>query len=349
MASRRIIFVLSGGCGPFIRSLPVMAILRERGHHVGFIAIDDVGCKLVGRGYESVEVPWLGPRDGSLLPPLTGAWRDSEHFWAMLGYKDPVWIYRLWSIYKERVEAFRPDLIVGDVSVEAKVVSSILGVPFVSITQSCFYPDRDQRCVRYWDRPSPTPISVLNEVNSVLVDFCLPEIHSFEELFVGDYTVVPSFPEFDRILNCAEVTYVGPILWTDSTERSLSNLDQLQRPVIFVYPGRLQDFVGMSGAVLLKSCLTALADLDVHVVVSHGGVFTPTKETKCASPLANLNKPENSTFVDWLPLECAYRRSDFVVHHGGHGSCMATFKYGRHHLSFQPIQSVSTTLEHLLN
>jgi len=327
---KRIFCFLSGGVGSFIRLVPIMEELKAQGYTLAYSAIDDVTKKMSALGYERIMVPWIASQDQALLFPETTHWYDAADYWGALGYKDKRWIRELWSVYYEQVKAFKPDLIVGDLAIEMNVVSKMLGVPLVAITQSCYHPLVKGGRLRSWqDAPADKP-GVIPEVNQVLSEFDLEPIERFEELFVGDVTIIPSFPEFDRLEQGPhETLYVGPILWDGDLDIHIAPSTNLKRPPIFVYTGRIQDHFGeLGGLFVLETCLSAFSRIKTPVIISHGGVLVSHQGAADVELLHGHTVSNNIQLVDWMPLYLAYGMSRLVIHHGGHGSCMATFQYG---------------------
>lgn len=105
------------------------------------------------------------------------------------------------------------------------------------------------------------------------------------------------------------------------------------RPVAFAEPGELPEWpsgrheplvyvtLGTAfGAVpLLKTVATALAPLDVRVLLAAG----PSVDVR---DLAGL--PENVVVRPWVPQAAALARADVVVHHGGSGTTLGALAAG---------------------
>jgi len=305
--TKKIFFGFSAGMGPFIRCVPIMQKLRTLGYELAYNAIDNVTEKMALLDFKLIDVPWVSGQNVDLLPPLTSYWYDAGDYWGALGYKDPE-------------KQFQPDLIVGDFSIEAQITARLLDVPFISITQSCYHPQVRNGRLRWWeDVPSDKP-SPVAEINSVLSKLELDTIQQVEELFIGDITVIPSFETFDVLETCPSHThYVGPILWDGFFSDYPTTIEPTDEPTIFVYTGRLQDFVGDSGTFILEQALTHFISSNMNIVISVGSLDSLPD---------NLPDTEKIKLVEWIPISEAYQNTSLVMHHGGHGSCMATFKYG---------------------
>jgi len=321
---RRIFFGFSAGIGPFIRCVPLMEKLRLLGFEVSYNAIDNIRLKMNKMGFQLIDVPWVTGLDQSLLPSPKAKWFDAGEYWATIGYKDKKWIKKLWLTYTECVASFKPDLIVGDFSIESRIAAELLKVPYLSITQSCYHPNCKEGRLRWWEDVPKDKIDVKEEVNDVLQELNLNTINKLEELFTGDITVIPSFPEFDELVStCNTTRFVGSILWDGELDNSHSfNFADNVSNNIFVYPGRMHDFVGESGLSLIKWVNEYLGNTRYDIYVSCG--FMDKIESIADFPILR----ENIRLVKWIPVENAYKNSKMVIHHGGHGSCMASIVFG---------------------
>jgi hypothetical protein len=320
---KRIFFGFSAGLGPFIRCLPIMNGLRDRGCTIAYNAIDNVTEKMARLGYELIEVPWITGQDESLLPEMTPTWFDADQYWGALGYKDANWVRKLWLAYADCVGRFKPDLIIGDFSIESRVTAMLLGVPHIGITQACYHPSGKGGRLRYWQPMPEDKPSATTEVNEVLTILKLPTISRLEDLFLGDTTIIPGFPEFDVLENEPTNTrFVGPILWNGAFPAAGGIEKSGMKGNIFLYPGRFEDFVSDAGLKMTRLLVEYFAHTRFNLYVSCGNM-SDTKRYFNPSTL-----PSNITFLDWTAMEDAYRNSMLVIHHGGHGSCMASFMYG---------------------
>jgi UDP:flavonoid glycosyltransferase YjiC (YdhE family) len=160
----------------------------------------------------------------------------------------------------------------------------------------------------------------------------VPLLKCFEEIFTGVLTLIPSFPEFDPIDNIKQYNthYLGPVLFDpieDAKKEDKILFDRRDsKPTIFCYTARFHDNVGESGIKIFKAITHALRCFDANVIISTGSA----SDKKIALEILNESnyKSEQFNLIDWVPMGIAYGRSDIVIHHGGHGSCLGQFLYG---------------------
>jgi UDP:flavonoid glycosyltransferase YjiC (YdhE family) len=153
----------------------------------------------------------------------------------------------------------------------------------------------------------------------VLSEHGLPSIGKTEELFVGDLTLVAGTPETDPVPEKANVIHVGPILWQRPDAKLPDWIGALgkERPLVWVYTGNptygpIAPWA--DSIVVLQSCAEALAGENVEVVLTTG--HHPLSEDEVAALPANFH------YEPWLPGIAMAEKSDLLIHHGGHGSCM---------------------------
>jgi len=146
------------------------------------------------------------------------------------------------------------------------------------------------------------------------------------ELLIGDITLVLGMPETDPLPPNTNVTYIGPILWQRRDEKLPAYVANLSRekPVIWLYPGNLQYVRGSStfgdSAVVLQSCIEALENEDVQVVLSTGHHSIPRRF---------ISLPSNFHHEPYVPGFAMAEKSDLLIHHGGYGSCQTGLYAGK--------------------
>jgi MGT family glycosyltransferase len=169
----------------------------------------------------------------------------------------------------------------------------------------------------WWKTPPaamPTPVPTINRV---MARYGLPAIEKYEDLCVGDLTLVVGTPETDPLPEGTDVTYVGPILWQNSKDQLPEWVTRLgsEKPLIWVYSGN--PHYSMAGGsfdslVVIQACAAALADENVQVVLTTGHHALPEE----VQPL-----PANFRHEPFLPGLAIAERCDLLIHHGGYGSC----------------------------
>jgi len=132
-------------------------------------------------------------------------------------------------------------------------------------------------------------------------------------------------PETDPLPATADVTYVGPILWQKpgaTLPDWIANLGR-EKPLIWVYSGNPRyssKSETLDSMVVVRACISALANEDMHVVLTTGHHPLP-KEV--------LPLPANFRHEPYVPGLAMAERSDLLIHHGGYGSCQTGLCMGK--------------------
>jgi UDP:flavonoid glycosyltransferase YjiC (YdhE family) len=307
----------SNDLGLLARTIPVGRKLAMRGHEVAFCnpapapsaVIREAGLANLGLR--------LGPFPTVFAPPTADVW-NVDHFSALIGYLDENSVRGGCEGMMELITGYGADVVVDSWNVTACLAARALRRPLVTIIQADMHPDN--RGFIWWKDPPPdipTPVPVLNRL---LSERGLPPIRKTEELFVGDLTLVAGTSETDPVPEKSAVVHVGPILWQTPDARLPGWLDALGqgRPLVWVYTGNPTYGPVAPWAdsiVVLRSCAEALAGEDLDVVLTTG--HHPLSEDEVAA------LPANFRYEPWLPGIAMAEKSDLLIHHGGHGSCMA--------------------------
>jgi len=149
-------------------------------------------------------------------------------------------------------------------------------------------------------------------------------VRRLAELYVGDLTLIHGSPATDPLPPEAEGRYIGAVLWqrpTPTLPPEILGLDD-QRPVIWLYTGnpRYGAFPSWAdSAVVLHTCVQALADTEAQVVVTTG--FHPL-------PKDLQRLPTHFVHVPYIPALAMARRSALLLHHGGYNSCQLSLLVG---------------------
>ena len=297
------------------RSIPIALELQHRGHEVAFCEPETAPMKVVeAAGLTNLELG-LEHRPAIFAPSTSRFW-DMDHLAPMLGNLDEAYVRATIDAVTGLIQKHDVDVVVDSFNVTACLAARVAKKPLVTIIQADLHPAN--RGFVWWDeKPTnlPTAVPVLNKV---LTDHNLAPISTASELVVGDLTLCAGTPETDPIPEPNEVVHLGPMF----SERSESKLPDWvddfvgDSPLVWLYCGnpRYGGPLGwVDSIVVLKAAMEGLADQKVRVVMTMGHHDFPAE-------LPGL--PKNFRREVFLPGLSLARRSDLIIHHGGHGSCM---------------------------
>lgn len=306
----------SNDLGLLARTVPVARELAGKGHEVAFCNPAPAPSAVIGEAGLANLPPRLGPWPTMFAPSTTEVW-NVGHFSALIGYLDENSVRGGCEAMMGLMTDYGADVIVDSWNLTACLAAKALHKPLVSIIQADMHPGN--RGFIWWKEPPPdipTPVPALNRV---LSDYGLPSIGKTEELHVGDLTLIAGTPETDPVPEKANVIHVGPILWQRPDAELPESISALgrERPLVWVYTGN--PTYGpvapwADSVVVLHSCAEALAGEDVEVVLTTG--HHPLTEDQVAALPANFH------YQEWVPGMAMAEKSDLLIHHGGHGSCM---------------------------
>jgi UDP:flavonoid glycosyltransferase YjiC (YdhE family) len=213
------------------------------------------------------------------------------------------------------IREYNPDVIVDSWNPFACLAARAARKPLVTILQADMHPE--SHGFIWWKEQPLGIVSVAPTFSKILAESGLPPIRKVEELFVGDLTLVVGMPETDPLPASAKVTYVGAILWQSASANMPGWFDDLRRdkPVVWVYSGNPRYMLvpnPLDGEGILRSCIEALGDEDLQVVLTTGHHGLPRRL---------LPLPKNFRYESYVPGLAMAERSDLIIHHGGYGSC----------------------------
>ncbi len=157
--------------------------------------------------------------------------------------------------------------------------------------------------------PSNLPDTV-HTVNAVLNEYGIDTIDRMEDLSQGDLTIIPSFPDFDPVIDTNNIIYTGLMCWQGVVSETQVSISSEKISKIFVYTGHFYDSGGKSGLLILENVINAFKNKDILVYVTTGlGQKIPD----------DMNIPNNIKIYEWLPINDILDKFDLVIHHGGHG------------------------------
>jgi UDP:flavonoid glycosyltransferase YjiC (YdhE family) len=305
------------------RLVPIAKILADRGHEVAVYnpapapatLIASAGLKNLPPLVPPVETPTLD------LNEAHSAW-DAEHLLAPF-YSHEAFVKGMTDQYVEMIRAYAPDAVVDSFELFACLAARIAKVPLVSVLQGSFHPA--SRGFFWWRTEQPQNVpSAAGTVNKVAAMYGLAPKPRCLDWLAGDQCLIVGTPETEQLPLDAEVDYVGPIVW-QKEDAPLPDwvmaLDHGQ-PLIWGYSGNPR-YAGaptpIDSIVVIRTAIAALAGMPVHVVLTTGYQELPPE-------VGNL--PGNFRHAAYLPGMAMARRSDLIVHHGGHGSVMTGLSAG---------------------
>ncbi len=255
---------------------------------------------------------------------LKSDWIDADEYWSSFGFSNYIWLSGETKLWLKELECFAPDIIVSDLGVFSSIVARILKIPLVTITQSCYHQRIYYDIQGHWMHKERR-YDTLDAINKLLASYHIGSLEKFEKLFLGNITIIPSIPEFDKLKEACKsdnTYYTGPILWDGFLKHSTMEFpfENENIPSIFCYAGQLRDYSGGSRGDLIHALIEVSVSSKINIVISTGNLEDVKRLQKDA--------PDNVNVVDWLPIQKAYENRALVINHGGHGSCMGLLKYG---------------------
>lgn len=328
MKKKRIFISMMAGMGRVNRCLPIALKLREMGHEVAYTIWGNAGAAMEKIGFEAIPIPPIPePRGQSFDPNFT----NFHHFLSMMGYSDREYMRNELESRLGVTSGFKPDLVLTDSSLSAAFIARKLGIPLVSIHQSCSLPgglpftlDIANAEKKQYEHEH----EVTGALNEVLALHRLDQASSALSFLAGDLALVPSIPEFDPVDPKAlsiPLEYVGPIVWRDDSFAGMppSWITPQQTGTrnrrVFVYTSRLIEWGVESGGHIFKEVIHALGNTSTEVLIATG--FNPLEGEESEIP-------PNVAFTTYVSGVMAAEQSDIMIHHGGHGSCMTTLLTG---------------------
>lgn len=231
--------------------------------------------------------------------------------------------WRVWAAVTESlsiVRRFRPDVLIGDISLLPWIVGQLTSLPVVQVVRSMMHP-ATPRLIWWKDPPSGIVSPDIRPVFAGLLrHWNLKPIDRAEDLLRGDLFLIPSIPEIEPLPdNLPNTYYVGALVRElGSTSALPAPLDrQADQSVVYVTLGGGASSVGNYDFFLKLN--EAMGGTPWSVIVSTGRKFDISK-----LPLA----PPNLFYYQWVPGRETIQRSDVVVFHGGYGTTMETLQSG---------------------
>lgn len=261
-----------------------------------------------------IELPrldYVRPR-GSGVPPAYTCLSNGNLQVLRDGFLTPLHLLGSLREAGDAVQQFRPDLLVGDLSLLAWILGQRHHIPVVQMVRSIIHPEVGK--IFWWRQPPPgdRPPDIRPVFNPLLRLWSLAPITRAEDLLRGDLYLVPSIPSLDPLPAGLERThYTGPLFDPDQRTASLpadfSGQDG-QRVVYVTFGGGVSPAQAQA---VMQSLFAALGNTaGLQVAVSCGG----------SQPAAAA--PGNFGMFRWLPGRAAVTASDAVIYHGGQNTTL---------------------------
>ncbi len=254
----------SNDLGLLVRSLPIARELSQAGHEVVFYSPGKSPRKVIGdAGFENL-LPahpasiYLGGRYALRhLSDLYAGWKSrtggnrltfwqkfiegiptrfaspTPQFWnldhaaAAAGMMNDRFVRAVCESFMALIEDCGADVVINFWNPFAAIAAKALGKPLVAVIQVDEHPAG--RGFIWWKDPPDDLPTCVPAVNRVLGDFDLPPVEKFEEVSLGDLTLVVGIPEVDPLLETADVTYIGPLLWQQADDHLPAWVDDLDQ------------------------------------------------------------------------------------------------------------------------
>jgi UDP:flavonoid glycosyltransferase YjiC (YdhE family) len=247
--------------------------------------------------------------------PSTSEIWDMDHIWAVTVALNEGFLRYSCDLLMKIMKEYEVDVVVDSFNLWAGISARALRIPLATLIQADMHPA--SRGFIWWKertQETPTPVPV---VNRLLKEYGLEPVSSTAEFNVGDLTLVMGIPETDPLPDHVHVEYIGPILWQKDDEDLPGWIDSLSndKPIVWIYcanPQYASSSAWANSDVVLQVCTEALADEDMHIVLTSGHHALPKKF---------LPLPANFRYESYVPGVAMAKRCDLMIHHGGYGSC----------------------------
>lgn len=219
------------------------------------------------------------------------------------------------------IEAFKPDLVVGDFRLSLSVSARLAGVPYMAIANAYWTPQYEggyMLPVIPLSRMLPLPLAAAlfhtfrplafvphcQPMNRLRRHYKLPPLgNNLRRVYTdADHLLIPDLAPLYPLGGPRDsYTHIGPLMWSPSVQAP----DWWNEPVREEL-GSVYVTLGSSGDTsLLPLVLDALKDLPVRVLASTAGAPAP-------SPV-----PANARLASYLPGDAAALRSRLMISNGG--------------------------------
>lgn len=283
--------------------------------------------------------------------PLTSI--PSAQFNRALAQGKPVYSFETLGSYLKDdlrlIEAFKPDLVIGDFRLSLSVSARLAKLPYMAITNAYWTPDYEGGYalpVIPLSRALPLPIAATlfhlfrplafiphcQPMNRLRRAHGLPSLgNNLRRVYTdADHLLIPDLQELYPLKQptAQGTSYVGPLMWSPTVALPAwwdeSDADTAE-PAIYVT-------LGSSGpGAVLPMVLKALADLPVRVWASTAGGAEPSEI------------PANARVASYLPGDAAAGRAKLMICNGGSLSTQQAIAAGI------PVLGVASNMDQFMN
>lgn len=246
------------------------------------------------------------------------------------------------------LEAYKPDVVVGDFRLSLSVSARLARIPYLAIANAYWSPHYRggfELPVLPMTKVLPIPAAKAlfhlfrpmafamhcRPMNRLRTEHGLPPLgHDLRHVYTdADHLLMPDIPHLypvdDRASDCS---YTGPLTWSPAIDLP----DWWDEPAP-VGSATIYVTLGSSGpSTALLSVLQALDGLPVHVIASTAGAATPLP-----------SNPKNVRLAPYLPGDAAAHRSQLMICNGGSLSTQQAFAAGI------PVLGICSNMDHFLN
>ncbi len=287
----------SGG-GNLPPSLGIARVLTERGHRVAFAGRPEMVPRVEAAGFRAIE--------------LTDAYAQVERYpqgsfltRAACYLTSPATAAQV----RDVVASERPDVILIDAMFPAALAEApAFDVPTAVVCHTFVFRQLDM-----WR-------TIFARFDGMRTQAGFSSLPSLDELWRSrDRLIATTLPEFDAdpVPGWEHVRHVGTVLEDEPCAVPIALPWQSSDTTPLALVSFSTAFEQRS-VEKLQRALDALAELDVHVVATTGGIVAPDE----------LAIPANAVVVPYAAHDPILRRAALSVTHGGHGTAMRSLRHG---------------------
>jgi len=304
---------LGGNLGHLVRYLPIVRLLRQRGHELLFaIRERDSFSVLIGEeGYASVQAPFCFDREAAARELVNYA-----DILAANGFGDPDHLSGLMNGWSSIFREFRPDVVVAQSAPSSILAAHLDRIPAMRVDCGFGCPPDEAPFpgFRPWLKVGREELlareqRLLGHVNRVCAERGVPPFSSLQEVFRTGADLLLTVPELDHYTGRRGGRYIGPICGLDEGAEVEWPEGSARR--IFVY---LRPFEG------LPTILQILSS-DVCTVIA---VLPGAGDDLCSA----FSSPSFRISTAPLRLSHLLPTTDIAITNGGHGLASACLLAG---------------------